>query len=333
MAGPARLTDGHGLRRRALVSDERPLRLHPITVDTDDGHTWDGLALVPRGGDPQRRRVAVIVVHGSVGNYVSGIPRRVSHGLAEAGYTVVSVNTRMANYGVFFGTGLMHRTPLDLDAWVGRVRRMGHERIVLLGYSLGATMVTHHQALRRPPEIAGLCTLAHPVSLPASLRRRWDRFGAEPDYETVARRCHEVLGEDPGDDARDEIFIVERASGPTLAPAHAEIWTYLTWWFSRGPEARHAVSAEQVGGIGVPLALIQAADDMIVPSEDGHELAAIARAAGVPDVHHEEIAYANHVFSGREAVVVERCVAWLDRVILGRARQEAATGRSPTAPP
>ncbi len=300
-----------------MPADDRGLRLDPVTVDTEDGHTWDGLVLVPRrGGDPARRRLGVIVVHGSVGNYITGVPRRVSHGLAQAGFTVLSVNTRMANFGVFFGDGLMHRTPLDLDAWIGLARRMGHHRLVLLGYSLGATMVTAFQAQYHRDEVVGLCTLAHPLSLPASLRRRWERFGADPDYERVARRARAIVEASGSDDDADEIFIVERASGPTSEPVHAEIWTYRTWWHSRGPEARHAISREWVGQVGVPLALIQAGDDMIVPSSDGEELAALARAAGVPDVRLESVPYANHVFSGREQLAVERCMTWLDEVIL-----------------
>lgn len=313
--------------RRIDGWDQRSMRLDPVTVDTEDGNTWDGLVLIPGKGDRARRRLAVIVVHGSVGNYISGVPRRVSHGLAQAGFTVVSVNTRMANYGVFFGGGLLHRTPLDLDAWVDMVRRMGHERIVLLGYSLGATMVTHYQALRRRPEVVGLCTLAHPLSLPESLSRRWARFDAEPDYDTVTARARALIGDSLDDDhGDDEIFVVQRASGPTDAPVHGEIWTYRTWWFSRGPDATHAVSAERIGGIGVPIALIQAGDDMIVPGSDGEELTRVARAAGIPDVCHEQVAYANHVLSGRESIAVERCVAWLDRVILGGAAHRPASG-------
>jgi len=305
-------------RRRVHALEDRGLRLDPVTVDTEDGQTWDGLVLIPRpGGDRARRRLAVIVVHGSVGNYISGVPRRVSHGLALEGFTVLSVNTRMANFGAFFGGGLLHLTPLDLDAWVGLARRMGHPRIVLLGYSLGATMVTHYQALRRPDQVVGLCTLAHPRSLPESLRRRWERFGAAPDYETVTRRARAMLGASIDDDGGpDEIFIVERASGPTLAPTHAEIWTYRTWWHSRGPEARTAVSADWIGQVGVPLALIQAGEDMIVRPGDGEELAAIARAAGVSDVRLESVSEANHVFSGREQLAVDRCTAWIEDVIL-----------------
>ena len=304
------------IRRRIHLTDRRGLRVDPVTVDTADGTTWDGLALTPRGSAPERRRLAVIVVHGSVGSYITGVPRWVSHGLAQAGFTVLSVNTRMANYGMFFGGGLFHHTPLDLDEWVALTRRMGHSRIVLLGYSLGASVVTYYQALRQPTEIVGLCTLAHPLSLPGSLRRRWERFGAEPDYDTVAARARAMLGDDPnGDEGDDEVFIVERASGPTTNPEHAEVWTYRTWWFSRGPEATAAMSCDQIRHVHVPVALFQGGDDPIVPRGDGQELEAIARAAGVPDVRHEVIADANHAFGGREHAVVQRCAEWLDELI------------------
>ena len=305
------------IRRRVHASDRLPLEIDPVTASTADEHTWDGLVLTPRGGDRARRRLCVIVVHGTVGNYISGVPRRVAFGLAQAGFTVLTVNTRMANYGLFFGGGLLHRTPLDLDAWVGLARRMGHRQIVLLGYSLGATMVTHYQALTHPSDIAGLCTLTHPLSLPGALRRRWARFSADPDYDTVTERARAMLGADPDDDAcDDEIFIVERALGPTTNPTDAEIYTYRTWWFSRGPEATHAVSANRIVDVDVPVALIQGGQDIIVPPADGHELERIALEAGVAEVRHEVVAGANHVFQGCEAEAVARCAAWLDEVIL-----------------
>jgi len=258
----------------------------------------------------------VIVVHGSVGNYISGVPRRIAHGLALAGFTVLSINTRMANYGAFFGGGLFHRTPLDLDAWVDLARRLGHDRIVLAGYSMGATMVTHYQALRRRPEIVGVATFAHPRSLPDSLRRRWSRFGSIPDYDTVVERAWDMIGDSLDDDGgRDEIFIVRRANGPTDEPAHAEVWTYRTWWFSRGPHATEADSVRQIGSIRVPICLVQAEHDLMVPLSDGTELEDVALQGGVPSVDLTFIIGANHTFTGLTAQAVDHCIRWLDREV------------------
>jgi dienelactone hydrolase len=303
-----------GIRRQPMFGeDARDLRTQLVTMDTADRHTWDGMLYRPRYGDPARRRLAVLVVHGSVGNYVTGLPRRVSFGLASEGYTVLAVNTRMANYGVFFGGGLLHRTPLDLDAALEVLERHGYHRVVLLGYSMGATMVTHFQALRRPGQVVGVCTLAHPLSLPESLRRRWERFGASPTYEEVTARCRRMLMPDPDESPNDRIFIVQRASGPTDLPQHAEIWTYRTWWSSRGPEAEHAESRSRIGHVTVPMALIQAGDDQMVPLEEGPELSRIARAGECPSVRLATIGGADHVFRRRENWAIATAAQWLER--------------------
>jgi dienelactone hydrolase len=298
------------LRRPVFGRDDRALRTTPVVVHTDDGMRWDGMLYRPGRREGERRRTAVLVVHGSVGNYLSGVPRRVSFGLARAGFSVLAVNTRMANYGVFFGGGLMHRTPRDLDAAMALLRRLGFRRVVMLGYSMGATMVAHHQATRRAPEVAGLCTLAHPVSLPVSLRRRWNRYGAVPSYSEFAARARGALLPDPerGD---DRIVVVRRARGPSERPEHAEVWTYRTWWFSRGPEAHHAVSRLQVPYVTVPMGLVQAGEDELVPAEEGPELARLALEGACPAAEVVRIAGADHVFAGREGDLVAACEAWI----------------------
>jgi dienelactone hydrolase len=300
--------------RRAVMfgRDDRALRLDLVTLETEDRHTWDGLLYLPSAGDSPRRRLAAMVVHGSVGNYLSGLPRWLGFGLARAGFPVLSINTRMANYGTFFGTGLLHRTPLDIDAGLDALRRRGYDRIVMVGYSMGATMVTHHQALRATPEVAGLCTLAHPASLPESLRRRWRRYGADPSYEAVEERARERIGDDR-DDA-DAIFVVRRAAGPSDEPRHSEIWTYRTWWHSRGPEADHAVSRRRIGHVRVPLHFVQAGADAWIRPEEGDELAGVAREAGCADATAVTIPGADHVFSDHREAVIGACVHWLDRM-------------------
>jgi acetyl esterase/lipase len=299
-------------RRPSFGRDDVALDTRLVQLDTEDGHSWDGVFFLPHGGRPDRRRLAVLVVHGSVGNYLTGVPRRVSFGLANAGFPVLSVNTRMANYGVVFGGGLMHKTPLDLDPALALLRRNGYRRVVLLGFSMGATMVVHYQALRQPQDVVGLCTLAHPISLPASLRRRWDHFGADPSYEEVTALTSERLGDDPEDRERDRVLVVRRARGPSDVPLDCEVWSYRTWWFSRGPEAPHAESRRRIGGVSVPIALIQAGQDELVRDEEGPELARLARQGDAPSVWLETIVGADHSFTGLDAPLVASVVSWLD---------------------
>lgn len=284
-------------------------------LDTEDGKHWDAVLFRPRIGLPSRRRLAVVVVHGSVGNYLTGLPRRLAFGLAGAGFTVMSINTRMANYGVFFGGGLMHKTPLDIDAALAMLRRLGFRRMALCGFSMGSTMVTHYQALRRPDDVVGVVTVAHPRSLPEALRNRWERFGASPTYEEMATRAREQLSPDFETSPNDRIVVVTRAVGPTDSPLDAEIWTYRTWWFSRGPEAEHAQSRLRIGAVTVPIALIQAGEDELVSHAEGSELVALARQGSAPSVDLEVIPGADHVFSQRDRELVEAATAWLDRLV------------------
>lgn len=303
---------GRGSRRPVFGSDDRRLEVDLVTFTTEDEHTWDGIIFHPRQGDERRRRLAVLVIHGSVGNYLTGVPRRVSFGLANAGFTVFSANTRMANYGVIFGGGLMHRTPLDIDAALTVLRRRGFTRIVLLGFSMGSTMVVQYHVTRQPADVVGVCTLAHPASLPDALRLRWDHFGARPGYDEVAALVRERLAPDFERSPHDRIFLVKHGRGFGERPLDCEVWTYRTWWFSRGPEAAHAISRLQVGRIDVPFALIQAGEDELVKQSEGAELEALARQGGCPSVLRHTIPGADHVFTGLDDELVETVVDWLD---------------------
>lgn len=310
-----RFVNRGGRRRPPLFgADDRDLAIDLVVTHTEDGQKWDGMIFKPAAdADPRRKRLAVLVVHGSVGNYLTGVPRRVSFGLANAGFTVLSVNTRMANYGVIFGGGLMHRTPLDLDAALAVLRRRGFRRVVLLGFSMGSTIVTHYQALRQPADVVGVCTLAHPASLPAALRLRWKHFGADPGYEEVSETVHHLMAPDFEDPKRDRIFIVRHARGFGDRPLDGEIWTYRTWWFARGPRAHHAESRLRIGHVTVPLAIIQAGEDELVREEEGAQLEAIARQGDCPSVLRETIPEADHVFSGLDEPLIEAVVEWLDQ--------------------
>jgi dienelactone hydrolase len=309
--------------------EDRAIRTEPLHLKTADGKWWDAMLFEPKGA--RRTAQACLVVHGAVGNYLQGFPRRLSFGLARRGHAVLSINTRMANYGALFGGGLLHRTPADIDAGVDALRRRGYKRIVLCGYSMGATMATHYQATVRPPEVRALCTFAHPWSLPDSLRRRWERFGARPSYDIVAERVRAALGDDPEDPANDRIMVVHRSQGPSERPEHTELWTYSTWWFSRGPEADTACSWRWIDRVGVPVALIQAGADPLIGDDEASRLAELARVSGVRPVIVRVIPGANHVFDRREAEAVGAASDFIH--LLDRVADEGAGFAAPGGDP
>jgi dienelactone hydrolase len=241
------------------------------------------------------------------------MPRRLAFHLAHQGYAALTANTRMANYGVFFGTGLLDQAQLDIAAAVRALRERGFRRIILLGYSMGSTMVSHYQAVHAPPEIIGVCTLAHPLSLPLSLRRRWEHFGSIPSYNDMCSIITREM-EASDDPERDRIVIVRRATGPSDRPEHAEIWTYRTWWHSRGPEALAAESRRWVGLLRVPLGVLQAAEDPLISQDEGRLLAKLARDGGCPEVDLKFIAGANHTFDGFELAGANAALEWVARL-------------------
>jgi predicted alpha/beta-fold hydrolase len=296
--------------------DDDDLLLDLVTVTSEDHHTWDALVARPRGRVAPHRQIAVLVVHGSMGNFLGGLPRRLTLELAHAGYTAMSTNTRMANFGVVYGGGLLHRAPLDLDAALDHLRRHGHRRIVLAGYGQGATMVLHHQTLRRSRDVIGLLTVSHPYSLPLALRRRWEALGADPGYEEVEARARETLGPAP-ERGRDAIVVIRHGAGATDDPADEEVWTYRTWWFARGPEARHAVSAEMVRELDVPMLVVEPGADPLLPHDDGEALLAEARAGSCPSVELVRVPGCDHSFWERTPEVAAIGADWLGRVCLG----------------
>ena len=322
---PGRLEVRAGVRPGTAfgVDDSRaPVSAH--TYRSADGHTWDAVLARPWGHRGRERGdVVVVVVHGSMGNYITGVPRRAAIELARAGYAALSVNTRMANYGVVYGGGLFDRTPADLDGALGLAAELGYRRVVLMGYGLGATMVTHYQALRRPEAVEALCTLAHPASLPDAMRERWARNASRPSYEemTEAAAAH---AEGP-----DDIVVIARGSGPTSAPSDSEVWTYHAWWACRAPRARHAVSLERIREVTVPVALIQPGTDTALGY--GIALAAAAAEAGV-DAHLERIPSCDHTFWGVMPVVARAAAAWLDDT-LGKGGAGRAPGPAPSHAP
>ncbi len=295
-----------------------------LTYASADGHTWDALLAHPPSSTA-RSEVLVVAVHGAMGNYTSGVVRRATLEMARHGYPTLSINTRMANFGVIYGGGRLDLAPADLDGAIALAGELGYSRVALLGYGQGANMVSHYQALRRPSQVEAVCTLAHPASLPDAMRTRWAIHGADPAYDEMLQRAGRRVAVD---DHADDIVVVARGSGVGDMPRDTEIWTERTWWAGRSPEAVHAISRERVSQMTVPLALIQPESDIELGY--GAELAAAAGGAGVP-VHLERVPGTDHTLWDSVPAATAAGAAWLDRT-LGAGDHPARPEMAPTRP-
>jgi dienelactone hydrolase len=280
------------------------------------GHVIDALLHHPASGaEPIADRVVVLRLHGLLGNLLDDTEHFLPQRLASAGYASLTINTLLANLGLFFGFGIFSNTLEQIRAARDFLGRAGYRRIVIAGHGLGGCMAIRYAAdcepARAGTEIVGVIAVATPYSMPDTVRRRWERFGSRPTYDEVLRRgervCRQRSGPSPAD---DEIIVVERAHGETSLPEHADVYTLRTWWSLAGPEAHDAEPHRHIGNVRVPILLVQAGNDTVIESRPGEDLGTVARNAG-NEAAVEVILDADHAFHGRHAALSDSIVAWL----------------------
>ncbi len=270
-------------------------------------------SLVPRGGG---KEPVVIHIHGFLGNFLDGSQRFLPPLLAKDGYSSLSINTRMANFGLFFGYGLIDDTLPQIDASIRYLQSLGYDKVILSGYSLGSCIALRYASARQEEaealSLRGVVVLACPYSMPDSIRRRWNKWGSQPSYDRVYEEARGILGDEAEHGAEDRTIIIFKARGESYRPEHTEIYTYRTWWHLAGPKADSAKGYIHIQSIKQPILLIQGWYDEVVDSHETYELAQIAIEAGNNDV---SVFYVNagHTLEGKEEELGDIIVKWLDR--------------------
>jgi pimeloyl-ACP methyl ester carboxylesterase len=269
-----------------------------IRFRTRDGFLINSL-LVTKPFKAKREILALPVlleIHGLLGHFLArGTPRLLPHALLEKGYNCMAMNTRMAYSGLMTGVGVLDDTINDIDAAVQFLIDEGFRNVFVLGYSLGANMAVHWAANRSYPQVKGLILEGPAYSLPDTQRRRYDRFGSSPDYDSIYLQAKAVLGDDPYSSPNDETFVVYRAKGSNREPLNDEIYTYKTWWFMAGPEAHASITYELIDRIDLPILIIRGEKDPRVEAWEVEALAEILQLAGrkwvrqvtIPDAAHD----------------------------------------------
>jgi pimeloyl-ACP methyl ester carboxylesterase len=292
-----------------------PVVRHIVTLTAEDGRAHDALFEIDERAARRQerltgRRTAIAHVHGIMGNFLVGTLRFLPAPLARAGFPILVLETRMGNVGQLFGQAILEDAVQDVDAGVAWLFAQGYDHVIVSGYSSGATVATRYAAACPPEGMRGLLCLGNPWGLPQSLERRARQFGATPDYATLTAEIGRALAEDDSP-ARDRLFVIERSRGPSAAPEHSEVYTYRTWWHSRGPEATPAMAHRQIGDVRVPILLVQGTEDEVVIPEEAVALADVARRAGNDAVTLIRVDGATHTFKGYEIATLDAVTGWV----------------------
>lgn len=297
-----------------------------ITIPFDQ-HRIDALYYHLATHEEHLEHIPVVVrLHGILGNLLDETEHALPQLLATQGFSSLTMNTLLANLGLFFGFGVFDDALPQIDAACNFLRKVGFKNLVVAGHGLGGCMAIRYAALRcdraQHPDLRGVIAVATSCSIPDIIRRRWNRFGSQPTYEEMYQRARRMYHPEPGSDpARDETVVVKRAHGPTTRPEHTEIYTLRTWWALAGPEADGPKPSLHIGKVTVPILLVHGAQDEFIEPREGEELGALAREAGNEDVT-QVVLEAGHAFEGKQDELGRTIVAWL------RARFDGACGPS-----
>ena len=288
-----------------------------VTLAAVDGEIHDGLFTIDERAARVRfrrtgRRTAQIHVHGIMGNFLVGTLRFLPAPFAAVGLPMFVAETRMGNVGQLFGEAILEDALADLDAAVGWLGANGYDHLVLSGYSSGATMAVRFAATRQPDNLRAVVLYGAPWGLPQSAEQRCDHWGSDPRYDEVAALVRREVAGDPDARLPDRLFAIHRSRGPTRKPKDSEVYTWRTWWHTRGPNAVSGMTFRQIGAVQAPILLVQGTADQVVFPDEASRLRDVAVAAGNPDVDVAWIDGGDHFFKGCELTVTDTVGRWLD---------------------
>ena len=263
----------------------------------------------------QEEKPVILGLHGTLGNLLDETEHELPSVLAVEGYSSLTMNTLLANLGLFFGFGIFDDTMPQIDKACEFLRGVGFQKILIAGHGLGGCMAIRYGALRNDPlkypAIKGVIAFATPYSLPDTIRRRWKRFGSKPTYDAIYVRAKRIFkplaGEEP---ALDETFVVKKAHGETYLPEHSEVYTLKTWWSLAGPEAEGTKAYKHIGKVEVPILLVHALHDDIIERRKSEDLGKVAIDAGNSDVT-QFLLDTGHTFERKHDELGQITVKWL----------------------
>ena len=172
-----------------------------VSLLNDDGLRLDG-AFYPPTEDADRAGPvdAVLLIHGSRGNFYDGATKSMAEDLSAQGYACLPLNTN-AHDTAWYNPGsrefkgnafeVLADTCIDLRAGIDHLTERGYRRIGLLGHSMGAVRVAYYAATQDDGRVATVV----PVS---PVRLSYSYFMESEDAEEFAANieiAHRLIAE------------------------------------------------------------------------------------------------------------------------------------------
>ena len=285
------------------------MQVELVRTVTRDGLRLDGALSLPltEGRGKGLQSSAAILLHGVAGNfYTSSTFDAVIPALQQLGVTTLSVNTRghdsvfgasLGNIRRRFGAAyeIVDECRHDIAAWIEFLASRGHERIVLIGHSLGAIKAVYAQALDKLPQIAAVIAASPP-------RLSYSAFMNAPEssvfFESFSTADHMVKA------GRGEDLFTSKFPFPLLITANAYIDKY-------GPAERYNI-LKSVHELPCPALFTYGSKEL---AEGGIAFAGLPEAlAALPGADRRQVAVvegADHIYTGVGGLLADQIVHWL----------------------
>ena len=145
-----------------------------MSTTTSDGIELDGAFFAPQPGrSPTGAVDAILLEHGSRGNFCMASTKNMAEDLRNRGYACLALNSA-AHDTVWYNSGdgnnygngfeILDRSRLDIRAGVDYLWELGYRRIGILGHSMGAVRVTYYAATEADHRVAAVIPVS-PVRL------------------------------------------------------------------------------------------------------------------------------------------------------------------------
>lgn len=285
-----------------------PIAQQIVRLTTSDGTVIPAVMMHPASG-VNPAAPAIVMQHGGPSGHAArpiGAYRFAAERLASLGYTTLSPVSRQSND---YYRSLFEEVILDLSAAVDWVHSLGHDRIVLLGHSIGSLRITRYQLATADPRIKAQVHFAPTADM-------YPIFAAKPEATSILAEAQAAIRAGRGGWLvyPDEVDPEPMLEPTLLATARGRPQTaegLLNWW---GPEARTS-NSDLFGQLNVPLLLLGGAKDPVVPP--GRLEALKAKAVRSPRVDYRWYPEGDHYFTGLEDETSALVAEWLEEIGLG----------------